>query len=65
MDGFGLIAKLRQRSDTSEALNCTNPVRATYLLTIWKGMVPIIIVTAKESEEARVEGLLSGADECV
>jgi DNA-binding response OmpR family regulator len=28
-------------------------------------MVPIILVTAKESEEARVEGLLSGADECV
>ncbi|KAI0320178.1 hypothetical protein OF83DRAFT_1281345 [Amylostereum chailletii] len=43
LDGFGLIAQLRQRPETR--------------------LLPIIIVTAKETEEARVEGLLSGADD--
>ncbi|KAI5119585.1 hypothetical protein M0805_006470 [Coniferiporia weirii] len=43
LDGYGLIAHVRQRTDTR--------------------LTPIILVTAKESEEARVEGLLSGADD--
>ncbi|KAH8117651.1 hypothetical protein DFH11DRAFT_1724631 [Phellopilus nigrolimitatus] len=43
LDGYGLIAHVRRRSDTR--------------------LTPIILVTAKESEEARVEGLLSGADD--
>ncbi|THH05145.1 hypothetical protein EW145_g5011 [Phellinidium pouzarii] len=43
LDGYGLIAHVRERPDTR--------------------LTPIILVTAKESEEARVEGLLSGADD--
>ncbi|VDB99941.1 unnamed protein product [Peniophora sp. CBMAI 1063] len=43
LDGYGLIAKLRERPDTR--------------------LLPIILLTAKETAESRVEGLLSGADD--
>ncbi|KZV71818.1 hypothetical protein PENSPDRAFT_650380 [Peniophora sp. CONT] len=43
LDGFGLIAKLRERPDTR--------------------LLPIILLTAKETAESKVEGLLSGADD--
>ncbi|TDL18928.1 hypothetical protein BD410DRAFT_792720 [Rickenella mellea] len=43
VDGYELIATVRQRPDTR--------------------LIPMILVTAKEGEESRVEGLLSGADD--